>query len=215
MLKIKSFVCNPVAENTYVVWDDESLEGAVIDAGCFSQEEKAMVQSFITKERLTIKYLLSTHLHFDHIFGNRFIAGTFHVELSAHRDDAFLIDNFARQTALFGLDTPEATLPVDTYIDETDTISIGQYDFSILHIPGHSPGGIVFYCAKAGVAFSGDVLFRGSIGRTDLWGGNHEALVTGIKEKLFTLPDSTVVYPGHGPQTTIGYEKSHNLYVDY
>lgn len=213
MLKIKSFVCNPVAENTYVVWDDESLEGAVIDAGCFSQEEKMRVQTFITKEQLTIKYLLSTHLHFDHIFSNRFIAETFHVGLSAHRDDTFLLDNFARQTALFGLDAPEAALPVDTYIDETDTISIGQYDFSILHIPGHSPGGIVFYCAKAGVAFSGDVLFRDSIGRTDLWGGNHEALVTGIREKLFTLPDSTVVYPGHGPQTTIGYEKTHNPYV--
>ena len=99
------------------------------------------------------------------------------------------------------------------YIDETDTLSVGRYDFAILHIPGHSPGGLVFYCAKAGVAFSGDVLFRDSIGRTDLWGGNYEALITGIKEKLFALPDSTTVYPGHGPHTTVGYEKTHNPYL--
>ena len=117
------------------------------------------VQPIITKERLTIKSLLSTHLHFELLFSTRFIAETFPVGLSAPRDDTFLLDNFARQTALFGLDAPEAALPVDTYIDETDTISIGQYDFSILHIPGHSPGGIVFYCAKAGVTFSGRCAF--------------------------------------------------------
>ena len=213
MLKVKCFVCNPVAENTYVVWDDESLECAIIDAGCCSKEEKRRLQEYIEQEHLHVKYLLSTHLHFDHVFGNRFVAETFHAKLSAHRDDAFLLDNFARQTALFGLNIDEPALPVDIYIDETDTLSVGRYDFAILHIPGHSPGGLVFYCAKAGVAFSGDVLFRDSIGRTDLWGGNYEALITGIKEKLFALPDSTTVYPGHGPHTTVGYEKAHNPYL--
>lgn len=213
MLKTETFVCNPVAENTYVVWDDESRECAIIDAGCYTNAEKEELKSFISNEKLQVKYLLATHLHFDHIFGNRFVAQTFGVNLSVHRDDQFLVDNFMAQTSLFGLSVTEPTCPIGTYIDENDTLSIGRYDFSILHVPGHSPGSLVFYCAKAGIAFSGDVLFRDSIGRTDLWKGNFELLISGIQKKLFSLPDSTVIYPGHGPQTTIGYEKTHNPYI--
>ena len=210
MLKVKCFVCNPVAENTYVVWDDESLECAIIDAGCCSKEEKRRLQEYIEQEHLHVKYLLSTHLHFDHVFGNRFVAETFHAKLSAHRDDAFLLDNFARQTALFGLNIDEPALPVDIYIDETDTLSVGRYDFAILHIPGHSPGGMVYYCKADACLFSGDVLFQGSIGRADLEGGDFNELIEQISCRLLTLPDETLVYPGHGEPTSIGKEKMEN-----
>ena len=210
MLKVKCFVCNPVAENTYVVWDDESLECAIIDAGCCSKEEKRRLQEYIEQEHLHVKYLLSTHLHFDHVFGNRFVAETFHTKLSAHRDDAFLLDNFARQTALFGLNIDEPALPVDIYIDETDTLSVGRYDFAILHIPGHSPGGMVYYCKADACLFSGDVLFQGSIGRADLEGGDFNELIEQISCRLLTLPDETLVYPGHGEPTSIGKEKMEN-----
>lgn len=213
MLKIKCFVFNPVAENTYIVWDDESLECAVIDAGCYSTKEKKELQEYIEHENLKVKYLLATHLHFDHIFGNTFVSETFGVGLSAHHDDEFMLDQFSECTALFGLQSTETPVPVDRYLTESDILSVGRYDFSVIHVPGHSPGSIVFYCAKAGVAFSGDVLFQNSIGRTDLWGGNYEVLILGIQEKLFILPDSTVIYPGHGPSTTIGYEKTHNPYL--
>ena len=213
MLKIKCFIFNPVAENTYIVWDDESLECAVIDAGCYSTEEKKELQEYIERENLKVKYLLATHLHFDHVFGNTFVSDTFGVGLSAHHDDEFMLDRFSERTALFGLQTADTPAPVSRHLTEKDILSVGRYDFSIIHVPGHSPGSLIFYCAKAGVAISGDVLFQNSIGRTDLWGGNYEVLVSSIQKKLFILPDSTVIYPGHGPSTTIGHEKTHNPYL--
>ncbi|MCD7710589.1 MAG: MBL fold metallo-hydrolase [Porphyromonadaceae bacterium] len=213
MLQVKSFICNPIEENTYIVWEEASRECAIIDAGCYTPEEKAAVQDFIRQEGLSVKYLLSTHLHFDHIFGNAFVACTFGVSLSASGDDQFLLDHFADQVALFGLPPVEPTIFIGNLLSENDTLSIGGYTFTVLQVPGHSPGSLVYYAAQAGVAFTGDALFKESIGRTDLWGGDQLQLVSAIQQKLFTLPDATVVYPGHGPSTTIGHEKAHNPYV--
>ena len=213
MLKIKSFEFNPIAVNTYVAWDDESLEGVVIDAGCYTPDENERLRQFIVSENLTVKQIWATHLHFDHILGNAFSAETFGAELAAHRDDEFLLKNFKRQTEIFGLVSNGATVPIARYVDEGDILSVGRYGFTALHVPGHSPGSLVYYCAKAGAAFAGDVIFRDSIGRTDLWGGNYEQLIEGIETKLLTLPDTTVVYTGHGGATSIGYEKTHNPYL--
>lgn len=213
MLKIKSFEFNPIAVNTYVAWDDESLESVVIDAGCYTPDENEMLRQFIASENLTVKQIWATHLHFDHILGNAFAAETFGAGLAAHRDDEFLLKNFKRQTEIFGLVSNGATVPIARYVDEGDTLSVGRYGFTALHVPGHSPGSLVYYCAKAGAAFAGDVIFRDSIGRTDLWGGNYEQLIEGIETKLLTLPDTTVVYTGHGGATSIGYEKTHNPYL--
>lgn len=213
MLKIKSFVFNPIAVNTYVAWDDESLESVVIDAGCYTPDENEMLRQFIASENLTVKQIWATHLHFDHILGNAFAAETFGAGLAAHRDDEFLLKNFKRQTEIFGLVSNGETVPIARYVDEGDILSVGRYGFTTLHVPGHSPGSLVYYCAKAGAAFAGDVIFRDSIGRTDLWGGNYEQLIEGIETKLLTLPDTTVVYTGHGAATSIGYEKTHNPYL--
>ena len=213
MLKIKSFEFNPIAVNTYVVWDDESLESVVIDAGCYTPDENERLRQFIASENLTVKQIWATHLHFDHILGNAFATETFGAGLAAHRDDEFLLKNFKRQTEIFGLVSNGETVPIARYVDEGDILSVGRYGFTALHVPGHSPGSLVYYCAKAGVAFAGDVIFRDSIGRTDLWGGNYEQLIEGIETKLLTLPDTTVVYTGHGGATNIGYEKTHNPYL--
>ena len=213
MLKIKSFEFNPIAVNTYVAWDDESLESVVIDAGCYTPDENEMLRQFIASENLTVKQIWATHLHFDHILGNAFAAETFGAGLAAHRDDEFLLKNFKRQTEIFGLVSNGETVPIARYVDEGDILSVGRYGFTALHVPGHSPGSLVYYCAKAGAAFAGDVIFRDSIGRTDLWGGNYEQLIEGIETKLLTLPDTTVVYTGHGGATSIGYEKTHNPYL--
>ncbi len=208
MLKIKCFIFNPVAENTYIVWDDESLECAVIDAGCYSTEEKKELQEYIERENLKVKYLLATHLHFDQVFGNTFVSDTFGVGLSAHHDDEFMLDRFSERTALFGLQTADTPAPVSRHLTEKDILSVGRYDFSIIHVPGHSPGSLIFYCAKAGVAFSGDVLFQNSIGRTDLQGANYEVLVSKTPQKrVFILPDSTVI-AGHGPSARQSVMKS-------
>ncbi len=213
MLKIKSFEFNPIAVNTYVAWDDESLESVVIDAGCYTPDENERLRQFIVSENLTVKQIWATHLHFDHILGNAFAAETFGAGLAAHRDDEFLLKNFKRQTEIFGLVSNGETVPIARYVDEGDTLSVGRYGFTALHVPGHSPGSLIYYCAKAGAAFAGDVIFRDSIGRTDLWGGNYEQLIEGIETKLLTLPDTTVVYTGHGAATSIGYEKTHNPYL--
>ena len=213
MLQVETFVFNPVAVNTYVVWDDETAECIVVDAGNHSPDEHMLLQHFIESNRLTVKHLAATHLHFDHIFGNRFVSNRFEVGLSAHPDDRFLLDNFAMQARIFGIESEEDTIPVSHCIHEGDSLTAGKYTFTALHVPGHSPGSLVYYCAEAGIAFGGDVLFRGSIGRTDLWGGNYDQLIDGIKKKLLVLPDATTVYTGHGPRTTVGYEKSRNPYL--
>lgn len=213
MLQVKCFTFNPISENTYVVWDSESRECAIIDAGNSSPAENEELQGFIQQENLQVKHLLATHLHFDHAFGIRFVAQTFDVPLSAHRGDEFLLEHFSRQAELFGIQAGSAPSPIGKYIEEGDNIAIGEYSLTALHVPGHSPGSIVYYCARAGVLFVGDVLFRNSIGRTDLWGGNFNTLIDGINKKILTLPDCTVIYSGHGAPTDVGYEKDHNPYI--
>ncbi len=209
---IKTFEFNPICENTYLIYD-ETKEAVIIDAGTFFPEEETELITYIDQNGLMVKHLLNTHLHFDHIFGNVFIEKKLGLITKAHKADQFLLDGLPAQMRMFGMGEPAGVPQIGAYIDENDTIEFGHQQFSILHVPGHSPGSIVFYNKNAGCAFVGDVLFKSSIGRTDLAGGNHRELITGIQDKLMTLPPDTVIYPGHGPTTTIEAEKRNNPYL--
>ena len=212
-MNIKVFEFNPIAVNTYVLYD-ETGECVIIDAACFFPNEQQELLSFINNNKLQVKHLLNTHLHFDHVFGVNFIEEHFDVKMQAHKADEFLLDSMQQQMAMFGFPANGKFVPtVGKYIDENNTIEFGNQTLSIMYVPGHSPGSIVFYNKEKGVAVSGDVLFNGSIGRTDLLKGDHNLLINGIKTKLLTLPGNTVIYPGHGPLTSIEDERKMNPFL--
>lgn len=214
-MNIKIFEFNPISENTYVLFD-ESKECVIIDPGCFYPDEKAHLLNFILDNDLIVKHLLLTHLHFDHVFGCGFIYEQFKVKPEANMDDEFLLKNLPVQLKMFGLDARGISSPeIGKYLSENDVVTFGNQRLIVLQVPGHSPGSIVFYNQRAGCVFVGDVLFRGSIGRADLEGGNQNLLIEGIREKLFILPTDTVVYPGHGPNTTIGDEIKYNPFFRF
>lgn len=208
-MKIKRFEFNMFPVNCYVL-SDETGEAAIIDAGCYYADEQQVLKKYIQDNKLTLKLLLNTHLHLDHIFGNAFIVREFGVQPQACKDDEFLLPHTAEHCRMFGFELNETPSPLGGYINDNDTLRFGNVQLKAIHVPGHSPGGIAFYCKESACLFSGDVLFQGSIGRADLEGGDFNQLRRSIIERLFVLPDETVVYPGHGDSTTIGNEKMDN-----
>lgn len=212
-MKIRTFEFNPLGVNTYVLYD-RTGECIVVDASCFFPDENKLLLNFILDNNLVVKHLVNTHLHFDHIFGVNFLASQFGLKLLVHRDDIVLLENLSQQLQLFGFNTNVDYRPeIGGFLAENDVVSFGEQQLKVLHVPGHSPGSIVFYNEKEKLALVGDVLFNGSIGRTDLLEGSFEQLTEGIRTKLFTFPDDTEVYPGHGPKTTIGQERRYNPFV--
>lgn len=211
-MTIHTFVFNPFMENTYVAFD-ETKECIVIDPGCFATEEGKVLQHFITSNRLVVKHLINTHLHLDHVFGNLFVERTYGVQAQANKEDEFLLKQVSAQAEAFGIRYDDEQPLLKHYLIEGDTIAFGKNTLTVIHVPGHSPGSLCFYDAVSGTLFAGDVLFKGSIGRTDLPKGNYEQLINSISAKLLVLPDETVVYSGHGPATTIGHEKAYNPYL--
>lgn len=211
-MTIKGFIFNFFQENTYIIYD-ETNEALIIDAGCYTAGEKQLLKNYIEENKLTLKRLINTHLHIDHQFGNKFVFDTFGIKPEASADDEFLLENIVNQARSFGLPVNEAVQPLGGFIKDNQEIIFGNVTLTAISVPGHSPGGIAFYIKKEGILFSGDVLFQGSIGRTDLPQGNYSTLIRSIKEKLLPLPDSTVVYCGHGPSTTIGEEKKNNPFL--
>ncbi|NLZ94904.1 MAG: MBL fold metallo-hydrolase [Bacteroidales bacterium] len=212
-MNVKIFEFNPIAVNTYVLYD-ETGECVIVDAACFFPNEQQELLNFINEKKLDVKHLINTHLHFDHVFGINFIEKQFDVKMQAHKADEFLLANMEQQMAMFGFPANGDYIPtLSKYIDENDTIEFGNQKLSIISVPGHSPGSIVFYNEEKGIAVSGDVLFNGSIGRTDLPQGNHNLLIDGIKTKMLTMPVNTVVYPGHGPDTSIEKETKTNPFL--
>ena len=212
MIHIKRFDFAPFSVNTYILWDDTN-EAAVIDCGCSTPSEEEKLSAFIADNNLKIKHLLNTHLHFDHLLGNRFFYKQFGIKTAAHRDDVKHLPLSVQRAFAYGIDIPDPGYEIETFLDDGDVVRFGNSELTVRHVPGHSPGSLVFYASEANFVISGDVLFQHSIGRTDLWGGNLQLLLQGIREKLFTLPDSTTVYPGHGGTTTISDEKRHNPFV--
>jgi hydroxyacylglutathione hydrolase len=211
MFTIYSFVFSPLAENTYLLFDDNK-ECIIVDPGCYFPNEREELEHYISFNQLQPKFLLNTHCHLDHVFGNQFVIETYAVPLYVHPDEEVVL-KYAPLAA------ERWNLPFDNYngpllfLREGDTIQLGTDVLKVIAAPGHSPGHICFYCEEQGFLIGGDVLFRNSIGRTDLPGGNFETLIKNIRTKLFTLPDETVVYSGHGERTTIGYEKKHNPFL--
>ena len=211
MFLIKVLTFNAVQENTYILYN-ESHECIIIDPGCYSEEEKYILQSFISDNGLRPVILLNTHCHLDHVFGNKYIAEAYKLTLHIHKKEEELLQMAPASGLMFNL-------PFDNYqgelifLQEGDIVSLGEDSLQVIEALGHSPGSICFYCQKQKFIISGDVLFYQSIGRTDLPGGSHEALLKNIKEKLFALPGDVKVYPGHGSETTIADEIKHNPFL--
>lgn len=211
MLKIQSFTFSPIQENTYLLYN-EFNQCVIIDPGCYFDAEKDQMAGFIKQKGLTPKMLLNTHCHLDHVFGNKFVAETWALTLHLHEKEKTVLE-FAPASGLMW------NMPFDNYtgdfiyLKEGDHIKIGEDELTVIEAPGHSPGHVCFYCKAQNFIIGGDVLFQRSIGRTDLPGGNHQTLLNSIRQKLFVLPDATVVYSGHGPATTIGEEKVENPYL--
>ncbi len=203
---------NPWQMNTFILWD-ETNECVIIDPGCFNDEEKQQIVDFITGNVLKPVRLLHTHLHLDHVFGTGAIAEEYNLKPEAHPDDEFFIGQTKDYAAQFGVTIEKNPPDLGGYLNDGDEITFGNTVLKIIHVPGHSPGGVALYCENDKKLVAGDVLFKDSIGRTDLPGGNLDTLLANIKSKLFILPDDTVVYPGHGPTTTIGYEKESNPFL--
>lgn len=213
MITVKRFTCNVLAENCYVV-SDESHEAVIIDCGVMYQEEGIAITQYIRDNGLHPVHLLCTHGHFDHCMGNGLIYREFGLKPEAHIGDQFLMETMQQQTTdILGVALPMEVPPVGRYFTDKDTITFGSHTLRILHTPGHTPGGVTYYCKEEGIAFSGDTLFRMSIGRTDFDGGSYEQIVHSLREVLAVLPPDTKVYPGHGPETTIADEIRYNPYM--
>lgn len=212
-MKITRFSFSPFQELTYVIYDDESKECAIIDPGCYYARERQELETFIANNNLTVKHLLVTHLHLDHYFGVPFVARTYGVPVSACKDDEFLLDMMTRQADMYGTPLPEQPIAIGNYLKAGDTLYLGTEPIEVRQVPGHSKGSLAFYLPQSGCLFCGDALFEGSIGRTDLPGGDFDELITSIRAQLFTLPAHTVVYPGHGGETTIGEEMRSNPFL--
>lgn len=212
-MKVKTFVCNMLHENCYVIYDEATRETAVIDPGFYWEEEKRKFAKFIKESDLHIKYMLCTHLHFDHIFGTTFIEDTYGVKVSASLKDSVWIENFARVVARFGIQPNTMPRPVGHPLHDGDTLSLGEETLQCIATPGHSAGGMCFYAPDSAMLFAGDTLFQGSIGRTDFEDGSYAQLIHSIQQQLLPLPSGTIVYPGHGDPTTIGDEAQYNPYL--
>ena len=207
-MQVQSFTFNLFSENTYILYD-ETNECIITDPGCNDNYERQEISEFIRSNNLMPKHLINTHCHIDHILGNKFIAETYNLPLTAHKKEKQVLD-FGTQTAMMYQMHYEISPDITKFLEEGDIVTFGKTQLDILFTPGHSPASISLYCKSENILVAGDVLFQGSIGRTDLPGGNFETLTRNIKAKFFTLPDETIVLSGHGNPTTIGIEKRTN-----
>ncbi len=211
MIQIKKFTFNQVQENTFIVYD-ETGECAIIDAGCYFDNERQELDTFISQKQLKPVRLINTHCHFDHIMGITHCRTKYNLKFETHPDEAVLVEQASEHGDLFGIPMEQVD-PPDAFFQEGDQITFGNSFLQVIAAPGHSPGGVVFYNPEQKMLIAGDVLFYGSVGRTDLPGGSFVRLIGNIKTKLLTLPEETMVYCGHGPETTIGFEKKNNPFL--
>lgn len=213
MLKIKQFIFNMFGVNTYLATDDDTNEAAVIDPGMESRAERDLLDDYVKTHGIKVTKIINTHLHLDHCFGNNHMKERYGVETNAHTADAALGLGLAAQCRRFGIRYEGQGVEIDRRLDAGDVIKVGKSSLAVIHVPGHTPGGIALYCSGSRLLFSGDSLFRESIGRTDLDGGDQFQLIDSIRSRLYSLPDSTAILPGHGTFSSIGHEKRHNPFV--
>lgn len=212
MIQLKHFVFNELGVNSFVL-HDHTRECIIIDPGCNTPSQQQEMAGYVAANNLTPRAIVLTHGHFDHILGNKSMISLFKCDLVMHRDDLHQVQLIKQFAGIFGFDAEESPAP-DRFVAENDVILFGESVLKVLHVPGHSPGSICLYSENDKLLICGDVLFAGSIGRTDLPGGNHDLLLTGIRQKLMVLPGDTVVWPGHGPKTSIGYEHDTNPFLN-
>jgi len=212
MVNVKVFTFNLFAENTIVLWDDETKESAVIDPGTSTQDEQNSLNDFISSGNLKVKFLINTHCHIDHILGCKFVKDKYNPVYYAPENDIPLLEHAQEQANMFDIILDEPPKP-DHLITAKTELSLGNSLLQFLFTPGHTPGEYCIYLEKEKICITGDVLFNESIGRTDLWGGDYNTLINSINSKLLLLPDDVVIYPGHGESSTIGYEKQNNPFL--
>jgi glyoxylase-like metal-dependent hydrolase (beta-lactamase superfamily II) len=211
-MNIKSFTFNTFQENTFVVYD-KSKECIIIDPGCYSKKEEEELSEFIIEKELTPVKLINTHCHIDHILGNQFVTEKWDLELYMHKKDIPLLENAGVVAQMYGFEDYEGSPYPKHFLAQDDTLTFGESSFKVLFTPGHAPGHVCLYSKENNLVIAGDVLFQGSVGRTDLPGGDHNTLINSIITQLFPLPNETQVFCGHGPATNLGYEKEHNPFL--
>jgi len=211
MITVTFFTFNPVQENTYVLHNEKG-DAIIIDPGCYFSAEQETLKNHTVRAGLKPVQWLNTHCHFDHIFGAKWLSKEYNLEMYCHAAEQTIMENGTQSALRFGLGFDNYNGPLH-FLNPGDIIKLGNDELKVLFTPGHSPGSICFYCKAQNFVIAGDVLFYESIGRTDLPFGNHQQLLTSIQEQLYTLPDETIIYPGHGPATTIEHEKKFNPYV--
>ena len=212
-MNIKIFTFNQFFENTFII-SDSTNECIIIDPGCYDKNEKQILQDYILSNNLVPTRLINTHCHIDHILGNNFVSKTWDLELEIHHKDISLLKNSKDIADLYGFVNYEKSPITNKFLVEGDIIEFGKSNLEVLFTPGHAPGHISLYSKNENFIISGDVLFNNSIGRTDLPGGNYNTLIDTIKSKFLCLDDSTVVYCGHGPSTTVGKERINNPFLN-
>lgn len=210
---VSRFTFNLFGVNTYILWDADSREAVIIDPGMTKETEYKQIDDFVRENSLKLCHMINTHMHIDHSFGVSYISRTYGLPLEANKEDQFLAERIQQQAKMFGLPISVEDLNINTALVDGQIINVGSEELRVIHVPGHSPGGIAFYSPESGFLISGDSLFQRSIGRTDLPGGDYNQLINSLNVKLMTLPGETVVYPGHGPETMIKDEKDFNPYL--
>lgn len=212
MLTIEAFTFNPYQENTFLLIDSSTNQCIIIDPGMHNPQEQQYFKDYISANNLVPTVLLNTHCHIDHVLGNRFVSETWGLIPNFHEAEVpvlVAVENYAPQ---MGFRYETSAIP-EKFIQDKELIEFGNHHIEAIFAPGHSPGHLCYYIAQQNVLIGGDVLFRNSIGRTDLPGGHHDTLIKSIQERIYTLPDDTEVFPGHGSSTTIGFEKQTNPFV--
>ena len=212
-MKVVIFQFSLFGINTYLIYDPETLECVVVDPGMSSPEEEKAISDYIEKNNLKLTQIINTHLHIDHVVGIPFLKKKYNAPLLANRGDESLGERVDLQSRMFGLDLNLDGIEISQYLEDGDKIKIGKGELEVIAVPGHSKGSITLYDPTDKFLISGDALFKGSIGRTDLPGGDYKELIGNITSRLLSLPDNTVVFPGHGPSTTIGDEKMNNPFL--
>jgi glyoxylase-like metal-dependent hydrolase (beta-lactamase superfamily II) len=213
MISIKQFTFNFFGENTYILYD-ETKEAVLIDCGCITPDEEIALSGYLNENKLTLKRLLSTHYHFDHVIGNAYIFHKYGIRPELHKEEKNKnTPTLNMQASKFGIPMNFEEIEPLRNIEDNEEIHFGNSVMKAVLAPGHSPASLIFYSKGDKFLIAGDVIFFGSIGRTDLWGGNYNTLISSIRNRIFTLPDDTIIHPGHGRSTTVGYEKANNPYL--
>ena len=212
-MKVKTFVTNPLQENTYLLIDEESKKCVVVDAGILYDYEEEEFSNYLETNGLELVAALNTHLHLDHCFGNDFLYKKYGIKAKADKKEEMNLNMLKSYAQVFGIPYNGDIQELDSYLNDGDEITFGETTLRVISVPGHSAGGVGFYNEKDGILIIGDSLFKGSIGRTDLPGGDYATLISSLTKRIMTLPENTIVYPGHGPSTTIAEEKIYNPYL--